>query len=287
MSEKAYYCPECGRRYLLDLVVPEQTVRVVCGSCEVLFDPEQATAHPIPEGGLSGASSVMVAHESPSVCASVGRVLRSSGYVPRYVHTGTAALAAFDRALLDLPVALVLDVGVPEMLAFDVMASLRRREDLRALPIVLLASVFDPTRYKRRPSTLHGANTYLELHHVPDRLPEILREHLGDGLARGYRGHLPGEYAVSEAIRQGAEVDGDDRARIDARRIVSDIALYHEQEILQGLAEDDLEQRLQDAFEEGRQLFLKATRELGPLRGDPYQQAVKDLVASIRRRSEM
>lgn len=287
MTEKAYYCPECGRRYQLDLRDERAAVRVVCGSCEHLFDPANAVLGGSIDSAAAGAPSVLVAHESPSVCSTVGRVVRSAGFAPRYVQTGTAAVAAFDRALLDLPVALILDVGVPEMLAFDVVATLRRRDDLAQLPIVLLASVFDPTRYKRRPSSLHGADAYLELHHVPDRLPEILHERLGDGAARGYRGHMPGEYAVSEAIRQGSSVDGDDRARIEARRIVSDIALYHEREILQGLAEGDLEQRLREVFDEGRRMFLQLTRGLGPLQGDPYTRAVGELVESIRRRSEM
>ena len=114
MTRYAIYCPCCGRRYLLaSETYHKEGLRLLCGSCEFDFDPLEAQSKPVEDESLIGAQSVLVAHESPSVCATVGRVVRGSGYVPRYVHSGATVVAAFDRSLLDLPVALILDVGIP------------------------------------------------------------------------------------------------------------------------------------------------------------------------------
>jgi len=288
MTRRILHCPECGRRYHVDeQQLARRELLVLCGNCGSSFtpQPEQLTAESPAAGGESG-DSVLVAHESPSVCNNVGRVVRESGYVPRYVHSGSAALAAFDDTLLDVPKALVLDVGIPDVFAFEVVAALRHRPALANLPIVLLASVFDPTSYKRRPSSLHGATAYLELHHVPDRLPVLLREHLrGDPAGSPYRGHLPGEYARAEAIRVGTTAIGSDRALAVARRIVSDIALYSERDILDALATDGGSLRLEEIFAAGRKVYDEMMAGVDGIAGKPYDVAVQALCDSMRRRS--
>lgn len=290
MTRRILHCPECGRRYHVDeQQLAARELLVLCGNCGSAFTP-----HPEPEStatepaAAESGDSVLVAHESPSVCNNVGRVVRESGYVPRYVHSGAAALAAFDEALLDMPKALVLDVGIPDVFAFEVVAALRHRPRLEKLPIVLLASVFDPTSYKRRPSSLHGATAYLELHHVPDRLPVLLNEHLrGDQAGSPYRGHLPGEYARAEAIRVGTTTAGSDRALAVARRIVSDIALYSERDILDALASDVGSQRLEQIFGAGRKVYDETMAGVDDIAGKPYDEAVQAMCESMRRRSSL
>jgi hypothetical protein len=52
-----------------------------------------------------------------------------------------------------------------------------------------------------------------------------------------------------------ALIDRPERARQLARAIASDLTLYHEQKIIQGIEDDDLFEVMADEIEEGRSLF--------------------------------
>ena len=52
-----------------------------------------------------------------------------------------------------------------------------------------------------------------------------------------------------------ALIDRLERARQLARAIASDLTLYHEQKIIQGIEDDDLFEVMNDEIEEGRTLF--------------------------------
>lgn len=288
------FCPSCGRRYALApsvLVGPH--LLLLCGACETPFSPEQGAASARP-GSLpaprvqTGRPTVLVAHDSPAVCATLGRVLEEAGYVPRYVHDGARAIAAFDASLPDHPVALVLDVGIPEVLAFQVCTILKARPDAAGVPVILLASVFERTRYKRRPTSLHGADAYLELHHVPDRLGELLHGLLDKQQVSDIRGHLPVERARADALKpagEGAPAPDPDSARALARRLVSDVALYHEAGLVRGLKAGDAlqEQEVRNAMAEARGMFQRQAGKADGSSDAVFEDAVAALVAGLRR----
>ena len=54
-----------------------------------------------------------------------------------------------------------------------------RGQDRGAAFVVLVASVYRPTGYKRRPTRLYGADDYIEIHHLGDALSVKLRRLLG------------------------------------------------------------------------------------------------------------
>ena len=45
--------------------------------------------------------------------------------------------------------------------------------------VILIASVFNKTAYKRTPHSLYGADDYVEQHHIPDMLPVKLARLIG------------------------------------------------------------------------------------------------------------
>ncbi|MBI5497169.1 MAG: hypothetical protein HY904_19305 [Deltaproteobacteria bacterium] len=286
------FCPECGRRYaVLPAQLADPSLRLLCGNCESLFTPR------LPEGDAAAAPAaaasrppaagptVVVAHESPAVCATVGRVLEEAGFVPRYVHDGARAVAAFDASLPDHPVALVLDVGIPVVMAFQVVQVLRGRPGGAALRIILLASVFERTRYKRRPTSLHGADAHIELHHVPDRLGVQLRDLLESRQTPPPRTHMPVERALAEALRAPQEpVNGLEAARALARRLVSDVALYHEASLARGLKSGGpLEGEVAAAVAEARGIFQSRAVALGESARGVFDEAVAELLSGLSR----
>jgi predicted Zn finger-like uncharacterized protein len=282
------FCPECGHRYALKPdALAQPGLKVLCGTCESVFTPgDKPAPRPVTAVGAVR-QTVVVAHESPAVCATVGRVLEDSGYAARYVHDGARAVAAFDASLPDHPVALVLDVGVPQVMAFQVIQILRGRPGAGAVKIILLASVFERTRYKRRPTSLHGADGYVELHHVPDRLGGLLTDLLHAQSTPAPRTHLPVERAVAESLRPASEpVLGEEGARGLARRLVSDVALYHEGAMANALKEGHgplHSPEVAAAMGEARDIFMKATVRVGAAASSIFEEVLTDLVAGLAR----
>ncbi|HEY3359458.1 MAG TPA: hypothetical protein VGQ83_39775 [Polyangia bacterium] len=74
-----------------------------------------------------------------------------------------------------------------------------------------------------------------------------------------------------------ALIDRPERARQLARAIASDLTLYHEQKIVQGIEEDSLFDLMQGEIEEGRALFKsRVTPEIFGL--NIYDRAIVDVM---------
>jgi DNA-binding response OmpR family regulator len=203
--------------------------------------------------------SVLVAHDSEPIRGVIGTLLVGAGYSVRAVSDG----AACRRALTDAPSALVLDVGLPDVLAFELIEEARRHAP--GLRVILVASVYNRTSYKRRPTSLYGADDYVEQHHIADSLVGKLRALL-EGTAAPVEQHRDSE--EGEAVRRAAiarvdtEIDPNSdavlRAQRLARLIVADIALYNGDAVTaarMGKGLESLEARLRADLEEGRLLF--------------------------------
>lgn len=76
-------------------------------------------------------------------------------------------------------------------------------------------------------------------------------------------------------------IDKPKRARQLARAIASDLTLYHEAKILDGIANDTLFDVLQDEIEEGRALFKsRVTPEI--LTENIYERALVDVLVKSK-----
>jgi CheY-like chemotaxis protein len=203
---------------------------------------------------------ILVAHESESIREVIRRLLEGVGWQVESVADGTQAVRALEHA----PSALVLDVAVGGKLAYEVVEEARKHAATR---VVLIASIYNRTGYKRRPTSLYGADDYVEQHHIPDALVGKLSKLIGDPPTPV---HLPPphvETPESRAIRAAGEGrldppkparDPVQRAERLARLIVADIALYNGDAIdraARGGSHDELEARLRMDLEEGRLLF--------------------------------
>lgn len=74
-----------------------------------------------------------------------------------------------------------------------------------------------------------------------------------------------------------ALIDKPERARIAARAIASDLTLYHEAKILEGLERDTLFEVMRDEIEEGRALYkTRVTPEVFAL--NIYDRALVDVM---------
>ena len=208
-------------------------------------------------------AEVVVAHESEAIREAIRRLCADAGYSVHAVGEGRAVLAALERR----PAALVLDVALPAVHAYEIVEEVKRRAP--ETRVVLVASIYNRTGYKRRPTSLYGADDYVEQHHIPDALLVKLERLIGPA-PRAVE--LPPPHAMTpEAVEIRDAGEGRlaapsvsnmpnlvERAQRLARLIVADIALYNGDALDAADHhghEAELEARLRLDLEEGRLLF--------------------------------
>ncbi len=119
-------------------------------------------------------TAVLFAHERPSVARAVRHVLEARGFGVDAVRDGRAATEALSSRRYE---ALVVDVALPGCPGYELIDVARAHAadaSGGAEVVVLVASVFRKTSYKRQPVRLYGADDYVELHHLADMLPDKL-----------------------------------------------------------------------------------------------------------------
>jgi DNA-binding response OmpR family regulator len=120
---------------------------------------------------------VLLAHGGPVIAGAAQRILEAHGFEVEIARDSTGVEAALDRGLARWD-ALVVDVALPGAPGFELTGPAR---DAGVKVVILVASVFRRTSYKRQPRRLYGADDYVEIHHLGDHLPNRLRAHLGLG----------------------------------------------------------------------------------------------------------
>jgi DNA-binding response OmpR family regulator len=273
-----------------------------CARCREAFKVEV----PRHKSG-SGLARVLVAHGDVSMCEAIGDVLAQEGVSFRICHDGSSALDIMEAAP---PRVAIIDVALPGLFAFEVVEKVRNRPGLEDVKIILLSSVYNKMAYKRTPSSLYGADDYIEKHHIADKLvPKINRLMIaavptaagadceGAGIADQGPGHgqgetLPREFVAqtNEKIREAeaGEVSGPasgeslEKAERLARIIVSDIALYNQDRVEEGIRSGTFFELLADEIGEGERLFRERIAPEVSGRGEILKQAFH---AFVERRS--
>lgn len=269
-------CPACTARFRIDrekLAGKRLTLR--CARCRAPFKVE------LPHRGRTEtpAIRVMVAHTDHELCGMICGILERAGMQCLVGHDGESALKMMDATP---PQVAVVDVALQGLYAFEVVDKVRRRPGLGEVKIILLSSVYNKMAYKRSPSSLYGADDYIEKHHIPDDLiPKVNRlvigaapaavpvpqeeEQAGKTLSKQEAAdqsldyiHLVNEKIQSAEDRQvgsDGEVADSERARRLARIIVSDIALYYQERVDEGVRNGNWQELLAAEIQEARKLF--------------------------------
>ncbi len=226
--------------------------------------------------------TVLIAHERAAIANVVARVLSHEGFEPTQVADGVAAGDALARREFD---AMVVDVGVPGIPGYDLAerAKSLREAGKGARVVVLVASVYRATSYKRRPSRLYGADDYVELHHIGDALAPKLRRLLA----------LPAgavDAAAVESANEALRHEGDLRLESGeisalAKLIVADVVLYNGSGVLGALDLAAATRAVGRDLDVGRELLAQLIAGRGdvPPGGDPIGVAFRELMVALGR----
>jgi CheY-like chemotaxis protein len=196
--------------------------------------PRSRRAPPASRPGGRGVTRprVLIAHEEAAIRDSAMAVARDAGYQVVGVADGASA-----RVLLletrPVPAALVVDVALPGVLGYELCADIAAARMPTA--VILIASVYSRTAYKRRPQSLARRP---RLRRAAPRGRSAGRQ-AGPPGARGVGGGRPAPTRASArprpsasagegrlAFDYGDRTEGVERAMRLARLIAADLALY-------------------------------------------------------------
>lgn len=292
-------CQHCGKRVRVDAhKYSGKRIKMRCSQCSEVFvaevpvragQSEKEPAHPLLQ--------VLIAHSDHELCNTVGSILGNHNFLWKSCHDGETALELMDR---QPPLVAIVDVALPGLFAFEVVEKVRNRPGLAGVKIMLLSSVYNKMAYKRRPNTLYGADDYIEKHHIPIDLVTKINK-----LIEGNQSLPPGGATAADEQPSPFEVD-ELKARLQraeesesllapselaelakaqrlARIIASDISLYDEAKVTEGIRTGTFFELFAAEIAEGRQHFLSHIPESLPQRSAILDDAFNELIEHFRR----
>lgn len=299
-------CPACTARFRLDRQrLAGKRITLRCSRCQQVFKIEVAANN----AAASVPSRVLVAHNDEAFCTTVGEILARDGFNFHICHSGHEALRSMEAAP---PLVALIDVALPGLFAFELIDRVRSVPGLKEIKIILLSSVYNRMAYKRTPSSLYGADDYIEKHHIPNELvPKINR--LITNAQPLQKRHIPSseeevagksleqreaiveskEYIdeINTLIRSAEDrevladtsLEVQEKARRLARIIVSDIALYNQERVEEGIRTGRFYELLAGEIAEGQRLFAERVG-AGMLRQEDFLQTAFTTFIERRRK---
>lgn len=322
-------CPQCKTRYRVeDEKVGAEGIKLRCVKCRTIFRVvKRAGEAPAPTSSLAPAPPaqqqaksgerirVVVANESEPFCNAVKKVLSSE---PFDVFSYNDGAAAFEGIKGIKPHVVLLDVALPGMYGFELCEALKKEPSTVDVKVVLIASIYDKTRYKRLPNSLYGADDYIEKHHIPDELAAKIYSLVSGQNAAEQSADVPSpseeeaeatrqelseqEMAAHEDIRQ--EIRQDEvsateaalpasapaelpeahvKAKRLARIIASDIALYNQALFEEGVRTSAFYELLANDIQEGSAHYERRVAEEIRNSTSYLKEAFEDIIAKKKR----
>ena len=227
---------------------------------------------------------ILFAHERRSVARAVQRVLDIAGFSVEHALDGHEAARQLGQRRW---AALVVDVALPGIPGYELCEVAKVDDgDRGADVVVLVASVYRRTSYKRRPSRLYGADDYVEIHHLCDSLPLKLFEHLG---LEPPAPALETQRVAREALRVEGDTRMNELAETNdhglANLIVADMVLYNGDAISAAGSLQEAARAVASDLDIARELYAQVEHAEGrpTSSGDPVGQAFASLMVTMGR----
>ena len=294
-------CPKCKVRLKVadEKIAPEGT-RFKCPKCSTVLLVKRPAARLQP----LDKAKVLVAHEEPSIMEKITSILTANGYKVIPAKDGIEAMV---NATREMPFVAVLGVSIPKIYGFEVCKRLKGRPETKDMKIILIPSVYDMTRYRREPESLHDADDYIEEHLIEESLIKKIealkgvsqRESAGPSVDTGKIRREEREITETEKERatrakkvlqqpfdettqkeKGGEIE---RAKRLARTIIADIYLYSKAKMDDAIRKDSFHKTFASELKEGAKLYEK--RVPAEIRGigDFFNEAINNFIEKRRR----
>ncbi len=263
-------CGKCKKRYKLDdSKITARSVRLRCISCgsDIIFNKEPelaAVVAPAP----SSIHSVLVSSDDAEIRKAVEQALGGANLAIIAASNGEETMTALKTRT---PRIVILDVALPGFHGFAVCDYIKSRADMRDTRVILTSAAFNRKRYKRKPTTLFGADDYIEKYDLTVELVEKINgfKVMPELKCTGAPGPVEATHsaAPSAAAKQAKDAApatpprqdsaSDDRARKLARVIAADVVLYNRKKLSDTVNSGNINVVFKDEIEEGVRYFKK------------------------------
>lgn len=176
-------CPKCNTVLQLEQFPIKKDVQMNCNSCStpltislVVSLVEETKTPKVTEpfevsNAVGSGPKIVTLVEGDASNEMIREILSKNGYSVIGVPDVSKV---FEFIKIQKPEVVIVDVGIPDLLGFEISEKFKKDPLLENIGVLLLASIHDATKYKREPDSLFGADDYIERHHIQDLLvPKI------------------------------------------------------------------------------------------------------------------
>jgi CheY-like chemotaxis protein len=314
----ALLCPSCQNQVALPQIPMREGIDIRCQNCDSKLRIELALVHmtgkpPVQENAHPvNPDRVLVAVIGEVTEEMISEVLSEVGFT---VTTANSTEKMLESLQKERPGLGIFDVGMDGV--FDkVIPEIRSGGVLGQMKVILLSSIHNQARYKREPDSLYGADDYIERHHIEDQL--VLKAHAlmkkkpsppapeavpqpepqppagkaeeetppvsAEAPARpaapleGKKEGPPVQPEIKKQPVPAGDLTEHDSAKRLARLIISDIALYNQKQVEEGVKKGTFHDLLREELEEGQKLY-KSRISKGVLEDTRYyEEAITDFI---------
>ncbi|NKE72310.1 response regulator [Candidatus Manganitrophus noduliformans] len=245
-------CPKCQTELALDMKHLDEDTALVCRGCrsilktkivvEILVEkgahsskspspqnegtasPERSkpaetparTVEALQEDPLPAAvdpQKVLVAIDGEGTKEMIKELLSGASFKVVEANSGKEILPLLNQ---QRPAIALIDVGLPDGLGSEFCSMIKKDDRLKETIVILMASIYEKNnKYRRQPSSLFGADDYIERHHIEKDLLVRIRKHLdrkqnGDSPAAPPR---PAETSKDPSLRETSMPSLEETAR--------------------------------------------------------------------------
>ncbi|GBD98677.1 response regulator MprA [bacterium BMS3Abin07] len=253
-------CPKCKIKLNVpDEKISPQGTRFKCPKCSAVLLVKKPVRKPVE----LDKNKILIAVADDDISARMVSLVKSDGF---NVITSSDGVDAMVRAVKELPHTAIFDVGLPKIYGFEVCKRLKMRSETKEMKVLLFTSVYDRNRYKRQPTSLYGADDYIEEQEIEELLLKKVQALVTGKIADGKTVHKTGEDVSAPADRTSADsavagglAPGDDewinKAKRLARIVMSDVFVYNPQKAEDVLRSGNFFSVFKSEIEEGRKLY--------------------------------
>jgi len=282
-------CPKCKIKLkVADEKLTPEGIRFKCPKCSAILLVKKPVVQIKPLGG-----KVIVAHEDPALVEKMSAFLAKKGYT---VITSNDGIDAMIKTIKELPFLALLDVALPKIYGFELCKRLKERPETKDIKIILICSIYDKTRYRREPNSLHGADDYIEEHHIEDSLMEKIEalqpfaaatpkiETQQPQAAIPPRPEIKPE--VKPEIKKEIKTEADEaleKAKRLARTIIADIYLYSSTKMEEAIKKNTFYTEFASDIKEGTKLYNGRVSQEVKNKGDFFREAIENFIENKKK----
>ncbi len=295
-------CPKCKVKLKVDdTKLSPSGSRFKCPKCSAVLVVKKP-APPAETRKTLENTRVLVAHSNPEILESARAVLNDHGYE---VITATDGIDVMVKALREVPFLAVVEVSLPKIYGFEICKKLKSREETREMKFILVPSIFDRSRYRREPTSLYGADDYIEAQDIPALLIEKINtltalpeKGAGKPLpeeekpapspkvpfgtapeAAGIKTEATQPAAQAEARPSAEKTDESvEKAKRLSRTIISDIYLYNSAKVMESIRNGNFYSVFESELREGQKLYDNRIPQAIRNSGNYYSETIKEFL---------